>query len=200
MNTNMTSIAVISAPRLAGDKKPHSAKTIVATTIEKICTPVPTCVASSDAPGGGRNTSPCTSFHPDSSALISASSWLYLLMSRASARSRMTATIALRNSTMSIELTIENQWMSSSYMWRYRSQRLTQRTSLDTKRTSYENTTSAPSSTACGHISWVTKSTRPGLQVSSMGRLPPPDQSVLCFTLNGSTSNPTMRDVSLAAS
>eukprot|EP00955_Chlamydomonas_euryale_P013326 143651-Chlamydomonas_euryale.AAC.1 len=186
----MTSIAVISAPRLAGDKKPHSAKTIVATTIEKICTPVPTCVASSDAPGGGRNTSPCTcarrrlgkeggegkrrlaattvekictpqrcraerlflqqlssstppppssslasahrsSFHPDSSALISASSWLYLLMSRASARSRMTATIALRNSTMSIELTIENQWMSSSYMWRYRSQRLTQRTSLD---------------------------------------------------------------------
>jgi hypothetical protein len=42
MTTNRSSIAVMRPPRLAGERKPRTAKTIVTTVIPKSCAPVPT--------------------------------------------------------------------------------------------------------------------------------------------------------------
>ena len=59
--------------------------------------------------GGSRKTSPCTSFHPVSSARSSSVSSLYAEISRFSARMMISPTMNESMSTMSTELVIENQ-------------------------------------------------------------------------------------------
>ena len=79
MKTKSSSIAVISPPRLAGERKPSTAKHIVMIDIASVCTPVPTKTESSIGSAGGRKTSPWTSFQPVSSSISSdASIALYL--------------------------------------------------------------------------------------------------------------------------
>ena len=97
MKTKSSSTAVIRPPRLAGDRKPSVANTMVTRVMPNSCTPVPASTASQEAAAGGRKTSPCTSFHPVSSCASSAlSSWLYLEMSRCSVRIMIIATMPLR--------------------------------------------------------------------------------------------------------
>ena len=58
----------MSEPRFAGERKPTAAKMMVMMAIRKSCTPVP--MSTQNIIGivaGGRNTSACTSFQPDSS-------------------------------------------------------------------------------------------------------------------------------------
>mmetsp|Transcript_13388 Transcript_13388/g.56211 ORF Transcript_13388/g.56211 Transcript_13388/m.56211 type:complete len:288 (+) Transcript_13388:1806-2669(+) len=149
--TYSVTIAVISAPRFAGLRKPRSANTSVTANMHATCAPVPTSALSRSKSLGGRNTSPCTNFQPLSSAASSAvSSSLYLVMSRRSVRSMMSATIPDRNSTIIMEFTMENQWICASVMSRYVSQRLAQRMSDGLKSTSYVKITSSPARASCG--------------------------------------------------
>jgi hypothetical protein len=60
MKTNIMTMAVMRPPRLAGDRKPSSAKIMVMSVMPSSCTPVPTNEESSEALVGGLNTSPCT--------------------------------------------------------------------------------------------------------------------------------------------
>ena len=58
----------MSEPRFAGERKPTAAKMMVMMAIRKSCTPVPTSTQNIiGIVAGGRNTSACTSFQPDSS-------------------------------------------------------------------------------------------------------------------------------------
>ncbi len=60
----------MSEPRLAGLRKPTAANPTVQRPIMRSCAPVPTkTVRSMGAVVGGRKTSACTSFHPDSSLM-----------------------------------------------------------------------------------------------------------------------------------
>ena len=54
MKTKSRSIAVMRPPRLAGERKPRTAKAIVMTDMVRVCTPVPTLTESSIGIGGGR--------------------------------------------------------------------------------------------------------------------------------------------------
>mmetsp|Transcript_39463 Transcript_39463/g.127709 ORF Transcript_39463/g.127709 Transcript_39463/m.127709 type:complete len:351 (-) Transcript_39463:161-1213(-) len=117
-------MAVPSPPRLAGERKPSTAKIIVMTVMQKVCAPVPTRTESIIGFCGGRKTSPWTSFQPVSSSTSSAASMaLYRLKSRCSVRIRIMATMPERKRTIISELTIENQWICSSPISRYVSQR-----------------------------------------------------------------------------
>mmetsp|Transcript_15928 Transcript_15928/g.38773 ORF Transcript_15928/g.38773 Transcript_15928/m.38773 type:complete len:208 (+) Transcript_15928:314-937(+) len=130
MSTNSRSMAVMSPPRFAGLRNPSTANTMVTNVMPSSCTPVPTYTDSRPGATGGRNTSPCTSFHPVSSCASSTvSSWLYWLMSRRSVRTMIIATMPERNSRIMRELMMENQWIWSSIICRYVSQRLAQRMS-----------------------------------------------------------------------
>ena len=60
MKTNSSSMAVMSPPRLAGDKNPRTANTMVTTPMPISCIPVPTYTDSREALVGALNTSPCT--------------------------------------------------------------------------------------------------------------------------------------------
>ena len=72
--------------------------------------PVPTEAESSSGSGGGRSTSPCTSFQPLSSCSSSFSSIeLYRLRSRRSVRIMIIATMPVSNRTIASELRMENQ-------------------------------------------------------------------------------------------
>mmetsp|Transcript_786 Transcript_786/g.3242 ORF Transcript_786/g.3242 Transcript_786/m.3242 type:complete len:313 (-) Transcript_786:443-1381(-) len=202
------SAAVISPPRLAGDKKPSTANTITTKVMKSSCVPVPTRSASDVACAGARNTSPCTSFHPLSSCASSiVSRALYLEMSRFNKRTRIMATMALRNSTTKHEFTTENQCTPfPSAICRYTSQRLAHLTGDSRNATSYVKTMLAPSSTFCG-----------GTVFGSRGFVFPSSSNTTdgwfsaehelsfgsnsfhaplksCLTETGATSNPTMRD------
>mmetsp|Transcript_27831 Transcript_27831/g.91095 ORF Transcript_27831/g.91095 Transcript_27831/m.91095 type:complete len:273 (-) Transcript_27831:677-1495(-) len=195
------SIAVMRPPRLAGERKPSTAKPSVMTVIPRSCTPVPTHTERSEKFSGARKTSPCTSFHPVSSCASSAvSSWLYLEMSRWSVRNMMSATIPLKKSTIMSELTMLNQWIWSSVMSKYVSQRLAQRMSDILKKMSYEKMISSPSSTICGAKPCVTCCMCVGLHVSSVGFTASHGASYSCLTEKGSTSKPTMRERSVSMS
>ena len=67
MSTNRTMKPVTIEPRLAGERNPSAANMIVDTDIQKIWTPVPMSTENRIGLGGGRKTSPCTSFQPLSS-------------------------------------------------------------------------------------------------------------------------------------
>ena len=68
INTNNKMNAVVKEPRLAGDNKPPIANAKVARNIKHNWVPEPTNTLKSMAwLAGGRNTSPWTNFHPDSS-------------------------------------------------------------------------------------------------------------------------------------
>lgn len=72
--------------------------------------PVPMQTERAPGAGGGRKTSPCTSFHPVSSAVSSTvSSWLYCVMSLRNVRIMIIATIPERNSKIIMLFTTENQ-------------------------------------------------------------------------------------------
>eukprot|EP00962_Isochrysis_galbana_P024360 scaffold7453_cov128-Isochrysis_galbana.AAC.15 len=71
-------VAVRRPPRLAGERKPSIAHRMETADMASNCMPVPSEAHSRIALGGGRNTSACTSFHPDSSASSSLSWSLYL--------------------------------------------------------------------------------------------------------------------------
>uniref|UniRef100_A0A0E0E4H7 Uncharacterized protein n=1 Tax=Oryza meridionalis TaxID=40149 RepID=A0A0E0E4H7_9ORYZ len=110
MNAHTSSIAVMRPPLFDGERRPRMAKSSVTSSIPRNCTPVPTNTHSVPARAGGRNTSPCTSFHPVSSCASSCvSSWLYLEMSRYSVLSMIMASIPDKNSTIISEFTMENQ-------------------------------------------------------------------------------------------
>jgi hypothetical protein len=194
-------MAVMRPPRLAGDRKPSTAKHIVMDAMPSSCTPVPAAHASVPASAGGRKTSPCTIFHPLSSAASSTlSSSLYWLMSRRSVRTMIMATMPDRKRTIMSELTMENQWMLSSLICRYVSQRDAQRMSLALNATSYVNTTSSLSATGCGAPARLSSGCRSALHVSSCGFTGSHRFLYRCFTLAGSTSKPTMRDRSVSGS
>lgn len=55
-------------------------------------------------------------------------------------------------------LIIENQWIWSSVICRYVSQRDAHLMSLGLKRTSYVNASCSPSATICGTLEWIMKS------------------------------------------
>mmetsp|Transcript_23134 Transcript_23134/g.71540 ORF Transcript_23134/g.71540 Transcript_23134/m.71540 type:complete len:232 (-) Transcript_23134:489-1184(-) len=196
MKTNSSSMAVMSPPRLAGLRKPSTAKSTVTTPMPVSCTPQPHSTLSMPGAAGGRNTSPCTSFQPVSSCASSTvSSWLYFEMSRCSVRSMIMATMPDRKSTIISELMIENQWIWSSVMSRYVSQRLAHLISDSRKRTSYVKMTSLPLATSCGSPSCETYTIFSGSHVESAPLLP-----CLCAALKGSTSKPTMRLISVSMS
>lgn len=65
--SGLTRMAVMRAPLLGGERKPRQAKTRATMLMMRICMPVPTHTDSNMMAVGGRNTSPCTSFHPKSS-------------------------------------------------------------------------------------------------------------------------------------
>merc|ERR1719399_1036235 len=182
-------------PRLAGERKPSTAKTIVITAIEKVCTPVPTRTESIMGARGGRKTSPCTSFQPVSSSTSSAASMaLYRLKSRCSVRIMIIATMPERKRTIISELTIENQWICSSPMSRYVSQRDAHFTSEYSHLTSYVKTTSPGLSSASG----VDGAEPPQVEscVSPFFHAPLYE----CLIELGSISNPTIRAPSNASS
>lgn len=60
IKTKSSSAAVMSPPRLAGERNPSTAKIMVITVIVSVCTPVPTSTESIIGARGGRKTSPCT--------------------------------------------------------------------------------------------------------------------------------------------
>merc|ERR1719247_933071 len=67
-NTYNMSNAVINEPRLAGDRNPNSAKVNVSKTMHPNCTPEPMHTENNmGEKDGGRKTSACTNFQPDSS-------------------------------------------------------------------------------------------------------------------------------------
>ena len=66
--------AVRRAPREAGESMPSMAKKMVMNIMQKSWMPEPTSETKRRALGGGRKTSPCTSFQPVSSMLSSTSS------------------------------------------------------------------------------------------------------------------------------
>ena len=79
----MKTEAVRRAPLEAGESMPSMAKNIVMNIMQKSWIPEPTSETKRRLLGGGRKTSPCTSFQPVSSMLSStSSSMLYLAMSR----------------------------------------------------------------------------------------------------------------------
>ena len=66
--TNRRMNAVVNEPLFAGDSNPSKANESVAMLIIKSCIPVPTKILSNMGwLEGGLKTSPCTSFHPNSS-------------------------------------------------------------------------------------------------------------------------------------
>mmetsp|Transcript_39708 Transcript_39708/g.55393 ORF Transcript_39708/g.55393 Transcript_39708/m.55393 type:complete len:243 (-) Transcript_39708:640-1368(-) len=108
--TYITSIDVIKPPRVAGDRNPRQAKKRVTHTTPMICDPVPRSTERSIGFPGGRKTSPCTSFQPNSSCASSDSSaLLYREISLCRVRTRITPIMHDRKTTMINELTIENQ-------------------------------------------------------------------------------------------
>eukprot|EP00965_Chrysotila_dentata_P257281 6212837-Pleurochrysis_carterae.AAC.5 len=64
MRVKSSSVAVKRPPRLAGERKPSIAHTMEMSDMPSSCMPVPTLTLSSSGYGGGRSTSPCTSFQP----------------------------------------------------------------------------------------------------------------------------------------
>mmetsp|Transcript_22864 Transcript_22864/g.35793 ORF Transcript_22864/g.35793 Transcript_22864/m.35793 type:complete len:208 (+) Transcript_22864:573-1196(+) len=116
MNTKRKSIACMSAPRLAGERNPKQAKAMRMKVDTQSCTPVPTKTESHPAMAGGRNTSPCTSFHPVSSTPSSRSPRSYLWKSRRIVWSMIMPTIPDKKMTIMKEFKIENQctWASAS--------------------------------------------------------------------------------------
>ena len=109
------SMAVIRPPRFAGLRNPSSANTMVTNVMTRSWTPVPTYTESSAGAGGGRKTSPCTSFHPVSSCASSRlSNSLYCEMSRRSVRTMIIATIPERKMRIMALFTTENQCISTS--------------------------------------------------------------------------------------
>ena len=195
MKTKSSKVAVISPPRLAGERKPSTAKIIVMTVMVNVCTPVPTRTDNIIGIAGGRKTSPWTSFQPVSSSTSSvASTALYRLKSRCSVRIMIIATMPVRKSTIMRELTIENQWICSSPMSRYVSQREAHLMSDASHLTSYVKTTSPPPLIAKGVADVV-----PPQVVSAVST---PFQAPLnaCLTDDGSTSKPTIREPSKLSS
>mmetsp|Transcript_205 Transcript_205/g.541 ORF Transcript_205/g.541 Transcript_205/m.541 type:complete len:260 (-) Transcript_205:865-1644(-) len=125
MKTKKRIMTSSSEPLFEGERKPSTANEMVQHDIPKTCIPDPMKTASSEACFGGRNTSPYTSFHPVSSRASSRasslwSSWLYLYKSFLRILSMIMATIPDRKSRMTDELTMLNQWISSSChcIWR----------------------------------------------------------------------------------
>mmetsp|Transcript_12426 Transcript_12426/g.41333 ORF Transcript_12426/g.41333 Transcript_12426/m.41333 type:complete len:311 (-) Transcript_12426:706-1638(-) len=170
MATYKITDAVIKPPRFAGDRNPARAKIRVMVNIHPTCAPVPTKTHKTPAFVGGRNTSPCTSFHPASSACSSGvSRELYLVMSLRSVRSMISPTIPDRNKTIIMLFTMENQWICVSVIKRYVSHRLAHLMSLGVNSTSYVKMISSPALTSCGGSSYVTYFMRPGLHVSKTG-------------------------------
>jgi len=101
------------------------------------CIPEPTDTASSFEYRGLRKTSPWTNFQPVSSAASSAvATSLYLVMSRYSVLSKIMATMPDKNTMMSREFKIENQWISPADIFRYTSHLEAQRWELSTHTTS----------------------------------------------------------------
>mmetsp|Transcript_31073 Transcript_31073/g.53148 ORF Transcript_31073/g.53148 Transcript_31073/m.53148 type:complete len:208 (-) Transcript_31073:543-1166(-) len=196
MKTKSSSIAVISPPRLAGERKPSTAKTIVMTPMLRHCTPVPTSTESIIGYCGGRKTSPCTSFQPVSSSTSSvASAWLYRLKSRWRVRIMIIATMPERKRTIIRELMIENQWICSSPISRYVSQRDAHLISEYSHLTSYVNTTSPGVSIGSG-----APAVAEPWHVASCVSVPFHGPEYVCFIDEGSTSKPTMREPVKASS
>mmetsp|Transcript_9611 Transcript_9611/g.33800 ORF Transcript_9611/g.33800 Transcript_9611/m.33800 type:complete len:219 (-) Transcript_9611:698-1354(-) len=197
MNTNSSSMAVTRPPRLAGERKPKTANTISVTAIMSTCTPEPTSTDSTMGPNqplGGRKTSACTSFQPDSSCESSSvDSSLYLAMSRFSARIRIMAIMPVRKSTIMRELMMENQCTSSSCVpSRKTCHRSLHFVSLSFQITLYVKMTFCVPSMGCGAASRVAST--PGLHVSScVEPLMKDGPAYVCLMLIGSTSKPTMR-------
>mmetsp|Transcript_25461 Transcript_25461/g.73430 ORF Transcript_25461/g.73430 Transcript_25461/m.73430 type:complete len:214 (-) Transcript_25461:524-1165(-) len=198
----VSSVAVSRPPRLAGERNPSIAQPMETTAIARSCMPVPREAERRIGCCGGRKTSACTSFQPDSSARSSLSSGeLYRDTSLLSVRIMIMATMPVSSRTIARELMIENQWIWSSPMYRYRSQRLAHLTSDGSHLTSYVYTTSRSAALPFG-------STRSGGKSGPTGRVrswsweASSDQAplYLCLTERGSTSNPTIRAPSNAAS
>ena len=61
-------------PRFDGDRNPRRANVIVMPTMTKSCEPLPNNTLRSSGFLGVRKTSPCTSFHPESSCIPSSAS------------------------------------------------------------------------------------------------------------------------------
>mmetsp|Transcript_29154 Transcript_29154/g.91270 ORF Transcript_29154/g.91270 Transcript_29154/m.91270 type:complete len:225 (+) Transcript_29154:337-1011(+) len=183
-------MAVPSPPRLAGERKPSTAKTIVMTVMQKVCAPVPTRTESIIGFCGGRKTSPWTSFQPVSSSTSSAASMaLYRLKSRCSVRIRIMATMPERKRTIISELTIENQWICSSPISKYVSQREAHLMSDTSHFTSYVKTASAAPLMPSG-----VDTAPPHVESCVSAPLHVPEYE--CLIEDGSTSKPTMRDPS----
>ena len=104
------------------------------------------------------------------------------------------ATMPVSSSTIASELMIENQWIWSSPMYRYRSHRLAHLMSEYSHFTSYVKITSAVpcfgSSIGCGGRSGPTGTVKRLSDAMSVVNFP----LYWCFTESGSTSNPTIRE------
>eukprot|EP00962_Isochrysis_galbana_P013222 scaffold3767_cov114-Isochrysis_galbana.AAC.21 len=119
MSAKSSNVTVSIDPRLAGERKPSIAQPMEMKDMQSSCIPVPMVVASHVPNGGGRSTSACTSFHPDSSSSSSFSSTeLYSARSRRSVRTMIMATMPDSSSTMTRELRMENQCTWSSPMYK----------------------------------------------------------------------------------
>ena len=134
---------------------------------------------------------------PDGARAPEALVLLYFAMSACRVRIMMSATMADRNSTMTRELTMLNQWIWVSVMCRYVSHRLAHRMSEARYTKSWVKYTSSPGTTSWG-TSPGPRASSPfsGSQVRSAGSAGsqgPALELRRCLMLNGSTSKPTMR-------
>ena len=185
-----------SAPRDAGDKNPAAAAASVAAVAARIWTPAPTRAASVAAPGGGRNASPATAFHPPSSppslSPSPPSTASYRARSRRTVRAMIQATSDEVTRTTAREFRMESQCTDPAPPGarRYASHRVAHVIALSSQNTSYVYATRAPGATSWGGGIAPPPSAH---GVSVIGS--PGDRAIE----HASTSNPTIMNESSSA-
>mmetsp|Transcript_46086 Transcript_46086/g.116667 ORF Transcript_46086/g.116667 Transcript_46086/m.116667 type:complete len:206 (-) Transcript_46086:782-1399(-) len=177
------------APREAGERNPSAANRMVTSAHSRIWMPVPTCTQRCMAAGGARNTSPMTSFQPNSSlnsASVSPTISSYFMRSRRTVRSRMIITTPVSTSATTRELMMENQCTWPRGILRYASQREAHLVSDTCQTTSYVYVMEAPSS-----IFKPVPSMTPLFTESMQTMLAPARLPGEALSLHARTSNPT---------